>query len=142
MTMRFIKVTTNLTKPEIDSILASTSTDDKTTIANLYDSFSHVELIEVDKTVSMFAVIHQNIITDVFELYVKMGINFKYEDITERVLFSCLEANSYPEVSKKLSKLINEYISNYLTVDNVLDKISEMGRDSLNEVDMKVLSKA
>jgi hypothetical protein len=143
ITNRFIKVTTNLSKAEVDAILTALSTEEKQEIISLYDNFSHVETIEADGTVSMFASIHQNVIADVFDLYVKMGIDFKYEDITERVLFSCFESTGYPEVSTQLDDLAKSYVDNNLDVDTVLDKINKVGNGSttcLNDKDREVLA--
>lgn len=142
-TTRFIKVTTNLTKPEVDAVLNALSNEEKLNIISLYDSFTHVETIEADETVSMFAVIHQNVITDVFDLYVKMGINFKFEDITEQVLFSCFESTNYSETAEQLNAMVKEYINNHLDVDTVLDKINKVGNGStecLNTKDLEILA--
>ncbi len=91
----------------------------------------------------MFAVIHQNVISDVFELYVKMGINFKFEDLTEQVLFSVFESSNYPEFSEQLNAMTSEYVNDYLDVDTVLDKINKIGKGStecLNTKDREILA--
>ncbi len=65
------------------------------------------------------------------------GINYKIEDVTSKVIFGELE---FDDVVKEF--VINPYLSENLTTDIVLDKISAKGIDSLTDLDKEVLSKS
>jgi hypothetical protein len=136
--MKFIKITTKHNSTELNDIFNKLSPTEVEYIKNLYSKFEYFEFNDVDDSVCMFASIHPNYISDLLESYVKLSINFKYEDITKDVLYSKLDFKIFE--SEDLTKMIDNFIKENLDVDTVLDKINEFGRDSLLEIDMLVLS--
>jgi hypothetical protein len=58
-------------------------------------------------------------------------------DVTEKVISGEIQAE-YPEVEKELFE--NFRLDN-VTVDDVLDKISRLGIESLDDIDKKILEK-
>ncbi len=70
------------------------------------------------------------------------GVDFKYTDITKSVIKMSdvdpllLRAYTYNE---KFRTIIDEFRSKNLSVDDVLDKVSQFGQSSLDEVELQVL---
>lgn len=65
---------------------------------------------------------------------VQTGIVSVYEDFTEKILYK----NDFSLYSIK-SKIIENFIKSRLKIDDVLDKINNLGMSSLTEVDMHIL---
>jgi hypothetical protein len=73
-----------------------------------------------------------------FELLNKSGVKYTTEDVT--TLYFKNQLRSFvPEVDVDR---FNQFLVESLSVDDVLDKISESGIDSLNDVDKMVLQRA
>jgi len=70
------------------------------------------------------------------------SIEFNYEDITDSVIAMTdvdpllLRAYKY---NPKFKTIINEFRSKNLSIDDVLDKVSQFGQSSLDEVELQVL---
>jgi hypothetical protein len=73
-----------------------------------------------------------------FELLSKIGVNYKVEDMTS-LYFKNQLAKFVPEVDVDR---FNQFLVESLSVDDVLDKISESGVDSLNDVDKMILQRS
>jgi hypothetical protein len=73
-----------------------------------------------------------------FDLLDKSGVNYLIEDVTN-IYFKNQLCNFVPE--KDMDKL-NRFLLESLSVNDVLDKISESGIDSLNDIDKMVLQRA
>jgi hypothetical protein len=136
--MKLIKFSSKHNSNELNDIFNKLSPIEVEYIKNLYSKFEYFEFNDVDDNVCMFASIHPNYISDLLESYVKLSINFKYEDITKDVLYSKLDVKIFE--SDDLKNMIDSFIKENLDVDTVLDKINEFGRDSLLEIDMLVLA--
>jgi hypothetical protein len=137
--MKFIKLTTKHNSTELGDIFNKLNPIEVEYITNLYNKFDYFEFNDDNDNVCMFASIHTNYISDLLESYVKLSLNFKYEDITKDVLYSKLDFKIFE--SEDLTKMIDNFIKENLDVDTVLDKINEFGRDSLVEIDMLVLTR-
>jgi hypothetical protein len=73
-----------------------------------------------------------------FDLLNQSGVNYKTEDVTS-LYFKNKLSDFVPETDVDR---FNQFLTKSLSVDNVLDKISESGIDSLNDVDKMVLQRA
>jgi 16S rRNA U1498 N3-methylase RsmE len=91
------------------------------------------------KTVCVYAILDDKTIETLVSKYIKLGISFKYEDVSRYVLFG-----NVPEVDEELSQnelndMIHYFVGENLDIDIVLDKINELGISQLTEVDKKIL---
>ena len=137
--MKFIKITTKHKSSDIMSIINKLSPNDIQSLKDLYKKFDYVEFDDVNGNVCMFANIHVNYISDLLESYVGLSINFKYEDITKDVLFSKLDVSIF--LDEDLTKMVDNFITENLDTDTVLDKINDLGYNSLLEIDKLVLNR-
>lgn len=72
-----------------------------------------------------------------FDLFDKSGVKYQIEDVTS-LYFKNQLSDFVPE--KDMDKL-NRFLLDSLSLDDVLDKISESGIDSLSDVDKMVLQR-
>lgn len=115
---------------------------------NMEDEFSTARLLEMsmkgafdieinDNTSIVFSSENGNF-SYFLDVLKKVKVNFLTEDITNIYFKDKLDDVVPYEVRDELNKMLVETLS----VDNVLDKISESGIDSLNDVDKMVLQRA
>lgn len=130
---KFIKITTNHTKKELQSLLDSLSYREVQELKKVYYKFNFVEF-QQDEFVCMYAAIHQNYIKNLLDIYINLNISFKYEDLTKEALFNLIELDT-PEIDE----LVQNFIKQNIEVDDVLDKINELGMSSLTPIDLAVL---
>jgi len=131
---RFIKITTEHTQSELEDLVNKIPTFQVEEIKKLYQNFDCVEYINRKNRVCMYASIHENYIKDLIDLYTKLNISFNFEDITKKTLFGLEKSQDL-----NVEKLISRFIKNNLEVDDVLDKINELGSSSLTKKDFLVL---
>lgn len=62
------------------------------------------------------------------------GIKYRIEDVTDKVILGELDLGQYIT-----NVIVNPYLQNNLTVDEVLDKINVKGIDSLSDIDNEIL---
>lgn len=133
---KFIKITTNHTDLELREMASSLSSDEVDAIEIFQDNFKCVEFADESGFQCMYIMIDEKHITELLSFYVRLSVNFSFEDISKDVLFG-----KVPTVDDELVELTNTFIDNNLDIDMVLDKILEMGKESLNEKDLFVLTK-
>jgi hypothetical protein len=68
----------------------------------------------------------------------KYDIEFNVSDVTESVIKGDVQKR-YPEVGELTPQLFEDFRYDNTTIDDVLDKINEMGIDSLDEIDKSIL---
>lgn len=137
--VKFIKITTTHTEEALNAKLAALKPVEVDNVSKLYAKFNHIEFSDANDCKCMFAVIHENYIADLLEAYVTLSINFIYEDLTKDVLYGNFDINKFGW-SELLKPMVESFIDSNLDVDTVLDKISALGKESLNEKDMLVLT--
>ncbi len=65
---------------------------------------------------------------------------YSYEDVTEEIMLERHELRCPEEATRKvLESMIERHLERYLTKDDVLDKISALGMQSLRKRDYKIL---
>ena len=150
--VRFIKIVTSHTNPQLESMILSRGLSEMEleNIEKVYNKFKFIEYLDNSENICMFLCIHRNHIIELFDLYLKLDMSFKYEDVTTSALFGVLKSQYKIELEGKsidyvsnnfplIDKFIDDFVDNNLEVDDVLDKINEFGKDSLNEKDFLVL---
>ena len=150
--VRFIKIVTSHTNPQLESMILSSGLSEMEVenIEKVYNKFQFIEYLDNSENICMFVCIHRNHIIELFDLYLKLNMSFKYEDVTNSALFGILKSQYKIELADKsidycsnnfplIDKFIDNFVDKNLEVDDVLDKINEFGKDSLNERDLLVL---
>jgi hypothetical protein len=136
--MKFIKITINHTEQEVGNIISEFDSVSLNFIEELYSNQKHIEFDLEDGRGVMYAEMEENQVSKLLSIYVKYGLDFSYEDITKSVLFGNVPFVN-EEKCEELKALIKIFIEDNLDTDTVLDKISEMGIESISEQDKKVL---
>ena len=137
--MKFIKITTRHTREELDKVVDGLDKVYKKILIDLYSEFNHLEYNTKDGFVAMYASIDDRKLVKLFECFTKNSLDFSYEDITKNVLFGNIPRIDQEHEEPNLKCLIDEFVADNLDTNTVLDKISEMGFNSLTEQDLKVL---
>ena len=76
---------------------------------------------------------------EIYNLFKKYDILLSYKNLTESFLYQ-KDLNPIFDGGEFKTTLVN-FLENNLDKDTILDKINDMGIDSLNEVDYKILQK-
>lgn len=136
--MRFIKIVTKHTKEEIDSIFSNFTDISKQLMEEFYSTFRYNNFIDADGLVNMYAIIDSKGIEKLLKVYTDNYISFSYTDLTKQVLYGQVKSEGFIYDSF-VNDFIDSFINENLSVDIILDKISELGKDSLSQKDLKIL---
>lgn len=127
----FYKIKTNLTKEQSEKIVDSLSPIEVERLES-YKLKAYDE--EIDGRINSYIISDRYVFTRIVLFMRQKDIDFEYEDISDDVLTG--------EISFKGTSFedeVNEFITNNLTVDHILDKINKFGIESLNETDKMIL---
>ncbi len=143
--MKFYKITSTHNQDDIDEIIMSMSSTEVDYINSLYKRISMIEYTDENGNECMFAILDDFLIDKLSDLYRKYSLKFNLFDITKDVIFDNKVKINYKNyngksVKNKISDLINEFKTNWVTKDDILDKILEKGINSLSEFDYCVLN--
>ena len=143
--MRFCKVTTTNVQYEIDRIIMSMTPSETDYIVNLYGQISLVEYTDENGFECMFAILDEYLINKLDIIYKKYGIKFNIIDITNSVIFDDPIKTKYKNhkgisCNKDILNLMKKFKNNWVTKDDILDKILEKGIDSLTDFDLDILN--
>jgi hypothetical protein len=142
--MRFYQIISNRNQSEIDEIIISMSYTEVEHMLSVYEKISMVEYTDENGYECMFAILDDYLIKKISDIYTKYSIVFKLNDITKDIIFDNKikidYKNQYDNPAEgQILKLINEFKSNWISKDDILDKIIEKGVNSLSEFDIKLL---
>jgi hypothetical protein len=143
--MNFYQITTRLTQDDINSIILKLSIPETDYINKLYSQISMVEYTDDNNFECMFAILDDFLFDKINNLYQKYEINFKSKELTKDIIldthFRIKFNNCYGRsVQLDVLKLIKEFKNNWISKDDILDKILEKGIDSLSDFDLEVLN--
>lgn len=143
--MKFFNVVTPHKQSYIDNIIKNMSSSETDYIMKLYSEISMVEYTNEKGHECMYALLDNYLMKKLDELYKKYSINFEFFDITIDIIFDNFVKIKYKdytnrEVHQQIVKLIKEFKTNWVTKDDILDKILEKGIDSLSDFDLEVLN--
>ena len=143
--MKFYKITSTHNQDDIDEIIMSMSSTEVDYINSLYKRISMVEYTDENGNECMFAILDNFLIDKLSDLYRKYSLKFNLFDITKDIIFDNKVKINYKNyngksVKNKISDLISEYKINWISKDDILDKILEKGISSLSEFDYCVLN--
>jgi hypothetical protein len=142
--MRFCKITTTNIQDEIDEIIMSMNPSETEDVIKIYGQISLVEYTDENDYECMFAILDSFLITKLNSLYKKYGIKFIVTDLTQDVINDSPINTKYKNYKGKschreIQNLIKEFKMNWVSKDDILDKILEKGIDSLSKIDLKIL---
>ncbi len=129
--MNVYKINTGLTQDQIDKLNDSLDSSDMTLIETLEDQVLNVDVVE-NGLVSSYMICSERVLEAVCSLFYKYEVKFKVQDITKLFL--------YGQVSIEDDDF-QKYLTENLDIDTILDKINEVGINSLSSLDKEILSK-
>lgn len=143
--MKFYNIVTPHQQSYIDEIIMSLSSTETDYIMNLYSQISMVEYTNESGNECMYALLDTTLIERLNNLYKKYAIKFEVIDLTKEVIFDNYIKMKYKDsknrdVKNDIIYLIKEFKSNWVTKDDILDKILEKGIDSLSDTDLEILN--
>lgn len=129
--MRIYKITTDLTE-ESDRYLKSilTREEEKTIFRYFEDGNISYDVI-TNNLVTSYLMCTDNVLEYVISLCYKYEVKFNVIDITNDFLMGSIKIDD---------KDFQNYLKENLNIDLILDKINQLGIDSLNEFDKKILN--
>lgn len=142
--MKFYRLVSDKTHEELDELLAEATQTEFDYILLIYSSFDHIEWNDQYGYCCMYAILDEDLKSKLEKIYENYNIKFKFDDLTKEVLWGDFIETNYTDYSGDLipdliSYFIEEYYTNYITVDIILDKINARGMHSLSQHDLKVL---
>lgn len=131
--MRIYKISTDLTE-ERDEYLKSNLTreEEKKIFRYFEDGNISYDLVEEDGTITSYFMCIKEVLDYVTSLFYKYEVKFHINDITNDFLLGKINID---DVS------FNNYLKENLNIDLVLDKINELGINSLTDLDKEILLK-
>jgi hypothetical protein len=142
--MKFINILTEANQDYLNEIIDKMSISEIEYIESLYSKFSAIEYIDDKDNECMFAILDDNLLIDISNLYKKYGIKFKVVDLSTDIFFDnhfdvLFENNIGQDMSNIILKLILSFKEDFTTKDIVLDKILSKGISSLTKFDKEIL---
>jgi hypothetical protein len=142
--MKFYKIQTDHTQLEIDKIIFKLTLIESEEIDKIFRNLNVVEFTDERRKEALFAVLNEPDLVKLKNLYTKYNINYTINDLSKEVLFDIpfnirYKDSNMRNVTLKIKKIIKDYKKNWTTTDVVLDKILELGIESLTDFDYSVL---
>jgi hypothetical protein len=143
--MKIYNIKTKNTQDEIDKIIMKMSVPELDLITNLYSKISMVEYTDEIGFECMFVILDDYYLSKIKDCYKSYNLIFEVFDITKIVVFDeniKIRYKNYFGQSRQLeiASLFKKYKNNWVTKDDVLDKILEKGINSLTDFDLDVLN--
>ncbi len=126
--MKFYRLTSPHNQDEINDIIISMSTSETDYILKLYGQISMVEYTDENECECMFAILDDFLLKKIENLYQKYSLRFNITDLTKDIIFDNKIKSNYKNqfnisVKKQISNLIKEFKLNWVSKDDILDKI-------------------
>lgn len=142
--MRFYKITTNYNQDKINEVIMNMTSSEVDYVIKIYGQLSMVEYTDENGFECMFAILDNYLIEKLNDIYKKYSLNFNVIDITKDIIFDEPIRTKYKTYSgksanKAIQELIKEFKNNWVSKDDILDKILEKGINSLTKLDLKIL---
>ena len=130
--MRVYKISTDLTK-EREKLLSSTfSREEEKTIFNYFESGNITyDIIGENDFITSYYLCSEEALDYIKYLFYKYEVKFNIYDITNDFLIGKVDINDVD---------FQKYLLENLDIDTILDKINELGLESLNDIDKRVLN--
>jgi|688.fasta_scaffold604971_2 hypothetical protein len=131
--MKIYKISTDLTE-ERDEYLKSNLTreEEKKIFRYFEDGNISYDLVGENGTINSYLMCSEEVLDYTKSLFYKYEVKFVISDITNDFLIGKVNIDD---------KDFQNYLLENLDIDTILDKINELGIESLTEVDKSILSK-
>jgi hypothetical protein len=129
--MNVYKIKTGLTKSQIDKLNRSLDDCDLFLVDSLEDQVLNVDILE-DGLISSYMICSEVDLNKICSLFYKYELKFSVQDITKLFLYGQVNVDDVD---------FQNYLKENLNINIILDKINEVGIESLTSLDKKVLSK-
>lgn len=128
--MNVYKIKTSLTQEGLDELQKSMDESDFILINSVEDKVLNVDIIE-DGFVSSYMICSEKILDLLKSIFYKYEVIFSVQDITKLFLYGQVDVDDVD---------FQNYLEDNLDIDIILDKINEVGIDSLSDLDKDILS--
>jgi hypothetical protein len=140
---KFIEIKTSVKESENKYKFSDAEID---RMKKIYAKFDFVEFKDSEDFSCMFCAIHNNYIPELFQLFIDLSIGFTYKDLTKDVLYGNISTEDVyfnSDIDEAdFNSMLDMFINDHLDVDVVLDKVLELGKESLTERDIMMLERA
>lgn len=124
------KLNTNMTKEFIDDVESSMDISEIEFLENLGNDEPVVDFMEEGFN-ACYIICTEYIVEKVKSIFSKYGGTVKDTDITKEFFYGIIKIDN---------AMFEQYIYDNMTKDMVLDKILELGKESLTDLDKEILS--
>jgi hypothetical protein len=139
--MKVIKFTITLTPQQLVEFanITEEQTKELLNVLSPYIWLVDTNKIETDTDV-FYALTNEKGINNFVNYFINLGISVKVEDISKSIINGTFSDQIHESDLDAFNTIKEVFFQDYVEVDDILDKISECGIESLTELDKKVLS--
>lgn len=130
--MNVYKISTNLTESETYKIYNTFSKEDKKKISDLNEGVLNSDIFDEFGHMTSYMICDKEVVDFIVNLFHKNKVKYKVEDITKLFLYGQVKIED---------KDFQNFLKENLDIDTILDKINEIGINSLTDLDKEILSK-
>lgn len=130
--MNVYKISSNLTESENDKIYNNLSRENKKKISDLNEGVLNNDIFDEFGHMTSYMICDKEVIDFIVDIFCENEVKYKVEDITKLFLYGQvkIEDNDF-----------QNFLKENLDIDTILDKINEVGINSLTDLDKEILSK-
>ena len=131
--MNVYKISTNLTESEAYKIYNSFTREDNKKISDFNDGgVLNSDIIDEFGHMASYMICDKEVVDFLVNLFHKNKVKYKVEDIKKLFLYGQVKIED---------KDFQNFLKENLDIDTILDKINEIGINSLTDLDKEILSK-
>lgn len=132
--LKLLKIEYHISSNDLDNLLADKMTDkEKKWAQTLSKTYPNESILTFENKVLDFLLIDDETHFRVKKMLDRIGVKYVVEDIT----------NEYVDGSKKISGMLKEQLDTFIikntTIDDVLDRINEVGIEKISSLEKKFL---
>jgi hypothetical protein len=130
--MNIYKISTNLTESESDKIYNNLSREDKKKISDLNEGVLNSDIFDEFGHMTSYMICNKEVVDFIVNVFHENKVKYKVENITKLFLYGQVKIED---------KDFQNFLKENLDIDTILDKINEIGINSLTDLDKEILSK-
>ena len=131
--MNVYKISTNITESETYKIYNTFSKKEKKKISDFNDGgVLNNDITDEFGHMNSYMICDKEVVDFIVNLFHKNKVKYKVEDITKLFLYGQVKIED---------KDFQNFLKENLDIDTILDKINEIGINSLTDLDKEILSK-
>ena len=142
--MKLIKFKTEITNDLLFSKFQEVPMSELEFILNFSKYFDHVDINCTENKTGLFGIMTDCYVEKLENFFQKYSIPYTIRDMSKDAFFDNVIDFSYQDssgddITNELKTFVYNFKKNYITLDDVLDKILEKGINSLTDFDKNVL---